>query len=126
MKTILFACVLLCDGCATPSSPAEDAAPDVSPSLSPLGKPVPSGGRRITLDCGEGERATATGSYGGVPVSLSCSRGRASSTVITPSGNAYDFRVGVEGVIAVDAHPVGDAETFSYQYLGTTFAATLP
>lgn len=116
---------LMCVSAGCSSTVTDDVRADVSSTVKTSGKPFPPGGRRITLDCGGGESASALGSYGGVNVNLSCSHGRASSTIIVPSGNVYDFFVGVETpCCAVDAHPTGDSEEFTYQYYGTVFSAS--
>ncbi len=120
----MLACAMILGGCVDSN---EDVKVDASSVVEVRGKPHPAGSRRLTLDCGDGENASAVGTYGGVGASLSCSRGRASSTIVVPSGYAYSFRVGVESAFyAVDGVATGDAETFSHQFLGTTFTSTAP
>jgi len=70
---------------------------------------APNTGKTVTLACRAGWRASAGGTYGGVPFSVDCNFDRGSTVVEGAVGTAYSIRAGAESLSgAVDCFFTGD------------------
>jgi len=70
--------------------------------------------KRVVLDCKQGWRGGAGGSYGGVPFDVNCSNGKAQAILVGTVGTAYSIRMGVESSsIGADCFFSGDSSTVS-------------
>jgi len=78
--------------------------------------------KTVVLDCKQGWRAGAGGSYGGIGFNLSCANGRDSVKLEDPVGSAYNVRIGVEDEsIGADCAYFGDDATVTETCIAVKF-----
>lgn len=78
-----------------------------------------SGSKLVTITCGQGQRSSAQGNYGGAGFGVACPGG-GKKQVIVPSGTAWNMRIGVEDqTAAYDCFFSGDSPTVSVNCVGT-------
>jgi len=69
----------------------------------------PASGKTVTLACKDGWRASAGGTYGGVPFSVACNFDRGTTVIEGAVGTSYSIRAGAESLSgAVDCFFTGD------------------
>ena len=80
----------------------------------PQAAPPARNSKRVVIDCTQGWRAGAGGTYGGVPFDVGCNNGRGQTTIAGTVGTAYSIRMGVESSsIGADCAFSGDSATVS-------------
>ena len=79
-------------------------------ALLPSSVAAPPSGKIVELICGQGLRAGAGGSYGGVSFNIACDNGRSRIRIAETGATDYSVRMGVESdTTAFDCFFSGDA-----------------
>jgi hypothetical protein len=78
----------------------------------PQAAPPDRSSKRVVIDCAQGWRGGAGGTYGGVAFDVTCNNGKGQTTIDGTVGTAYSIRMGVENSsIGADCAFSGDSPT---------------